>query len=80
MKISEALTASDGTGITVETKAGSQYAVDQAVLIDRDRFDDDYVYGWRLNALPTNRFKRGRGAANGDVRWFHLKNVKLITD
>lgn len=76
MKLSQAIAALDDNHITVETKGGAQYRVDADVLTSRD--EGDYVYGFRINAKLSSRFTRGRGAQNGDVRWFDLANVKLI--
>ena len=61
--------------ILVETKSGAQYLVAQDTI---DIAEDGFVYGYRVNALPRNRFKRGRGAQNGDIKWFSLHNVKVI--
>jgi len=76
MNLSEAIAAleDDPKGIEVVTKSGAQYSIDRDVLL----VGEDFVYGWRTNAAPSNRFKRGRGAENGDVRWFFLKNVNLL--
>jgi hypothetical protein len=41
--------------------------------------DGDYIYGSRTNAAPRTRFRRGRGAEDGDIRWFYLKNLTLVT-
>jgi len=75
MNKSEAMKATETSyEIIVETKSGAQY------IIGRDNLEtyDDFLYGYRINASMSARFKRGRGAQNGDVRWFYLKNVKLI--
>lgn len=66
--------------VIVETKSGARYMVnyDQIHPDYIDENDDGFVYGTRINASLASRFKRGRGAMDGDVRWFYLKNVKII--
>lgn len=62
----------------IETKSGARYEVAADTIEAYTQDGDGYVYGTRINAKPNARFKRGRGAQNGDIRWFHMKNVKLI--
>jgi hypothetical protein len=75
MKLAEALEATETGAMIVGTKTGAEYAVYRDTL---ETFED-FIYGHRTNAEPAARFRRGRGAENGDIRWFYLKNVTLVT-
>jgi hypothetical protein len=77
MDIIEAKEATQNGPVIVETKSGAQYRIYNNQVCARDDDDDGYIYGERVNAAPRSRFKRGRGAENGDTRWFYLKSVKL---
>ena len=79
MNLADALEATKNWEAIVETKSGARYSMNRDVLSYVDD-DNDYVYGVRVNASPACRFRRGRGAQNGDIRWFHLKSVKLIAE
>ena len=60
------------TGIYVETRSGAQYHVPADVL---ECAEDGFVYGYRLNGSKGGPFSR---ATQNDVRWFYLRNVKVI--
>jgi hypothetical protein len=78
VKFNAALEATDKTGnMLVTTKSGAEYIVSRDMVTYYD--DGAYIYGSRTNAAPRNRFRRGRGAENGDIRWFYLKNLTLVT-
>ena len=77
MNINEALEATSETrNMIAVTKSGAEYLVNRDII---ETAESGYVYGERMNADPLCRFRRGRGAQNGDIRWFYLKSLTLVT-
>ena len=59
--------------ITVRTRSGAEYSVAYDTI--EEYGEEGYVYGYRTNGSIGPFVKR---RTNGDVRWFDLKNVKLV--
>ena len=69
----------DANHIRVMTRSGCQYAVHMdpiEVGTDGLRSQDGYIYGTRINGCIGGPFRR---ATDGEVRWFMLSNVRLVT-
>lgn len=62
----------DGNTITVQTRSGSQYIVERDVL---ECFNEGFVYGFRSNGTRGGPFHR---RTQDQLRWFYLKNVRIV--
>ncbi len=80
MRIYEATAAAAASGnMIVQTRTGCQYRVYADTIENADDpLTRGYVYGERVNAPRLGPFSRGTGG-NGEIRWFNLKNVRLVT-
>ncbi len=79
MNTFEAKEATADTGnMIVQTKTGGQYRVYRDTVECYENGGKTYVYGERINA-PRRMGPFNRKAANGTIKWFLLKNVRLVS-